>query len=73
MHSLLQGEHGSTRWQATISNNWGMLAQGNETGGKPTNIIDFVPFGEVPKNKIVTYASFVCDPCSLKDENGEYG
>lgn len=50
-----------------------MLAQGNETGGKPTNIIDFVPFGEVPKNKIVTYASFVCDPCSLKDENGEYG
>ena len=30
--------------------------------------MNFIPYNEVPQEKKVTYASFVYDHCSLKDE-----
>ena len=66
--ALLKGEHGETRWNPALSNEWGRLAQGNYNGVKSTDTIDFIPFTLVPKDKKTTYASFVCDHRPLKDE-----
>ena len=56
------------RWETALSNEWGRLAQGNVHGVQSTDTIDFVYYNEVPKNKDVTYASFVCDHRPLKSE-----
>ena len=55
-------------WLRALSNEWGRLADGNDFGVEATNTINFVPFSEVPKDKKVTYASFVCDERPLKKE-----
>ena len=68
LDKLLAGEHGNSRWNPALSNEWGRLAQGNNTGIECTNTIDFVPFSSVPQNKKVTYASFACDHRPLKAE-----
>ena len=43
-------------------------AQGNDSGVKSTDIIDFILKNEMPTNKLVTYANFVCDYKVLKSE-----
>ena len=65
---LLTGEHGTTRWQPAMSNEWGRLATGNEAGVEYTDTIEFIPYSDVPQEAKVTYASFVCDHCPLKSE-----
>ena len=50
-----------------MSNELGRLAQGiREVNGN--DVIDFIPFKEVPKDRIVTYANMVCDIRPLKTE-----
>ena len=44
-----------------MSNEIGRLAQGNDRGVKLTDTIDFIFKNEMPTDKIVTYANFVCD------------
>ena len=44
------------------------MAQDNVNGVESTDIIDFIPFSQVPANKKVTYASFACDHRPLKTE-----
>ena len=68
LDTLLGGENGDSRWQPALSNEWGRLAQGNDAGVAGTNTIKFVPYRDVPKEKKVTYVSFVCDHRPLKDE-----
>ena len=68
LDSLLQGPNGDTRWNPALSNEWGCLAQGNDAGVESTNTIDFISKQSVPTDNSITYASFACDHCPLKDE-----
>ena len=56
------------RWETALSNEWGRLAQGNIHGVAPTDTIQFIHFNQVPHDRDVTYASFVCDHRPLKSE-----
>ena len=55
-------------WSIALSNELGRLAQGVEDRVIGTDTIDFIPKNEVPHNKKVTYANFVCDYRPLKSE-----
>ena len=57
-----------TRWLAALSNEWGCLSNGNDTGVKSTNTLEYIFHHEVPTDKKVTYASYVCDHRPLKDK-----
>jgi hypothetical protein len=48
-------------WTRSAANKFGQLAQG--VGGRitGTNTIKFISVNDVPKNRTVTYAHFVCD------------
>ena len=65
--SLLKGKNSSV-WERSLSNEWGRLAQGNDNAIKGTDTIQFIFRHEVPADKKVTYASYVCDYRPLKDE-----
>ena len=49
--------HGPTRhvWENFFSNEWGRLLQGNTSGVRHTDTIDFVHKHEVPRDRDVTY------------------
>ena len=55
-------------WTKSLSNEWGRLAQGNDSGVHATDTIDFISKEEVPKNRDITYAMFVLDYRPLKSE-----
>ena len=65
--SLLVGED-KPLWVRSLSNEWGRLANGNTFGTIGTNTITFLPYGDVPRDRSVTYATFVCDVKPLKKE-----
>ena len=65
--SLIEGSN-SKIWMRSLSNEWGRLAQGNQNNINGTDTIDFIFQHEVPKEKDVTYATFVCDYRPLKEE-----
>jgi hypothetical protein len=65
--SLLKGKMKST-WSTAISNELGRLAQGIQDRVVPTDTISFIKKAEVPHNKKVTYANFICDYRPLKSE-----
>ena len=64
--SLLQKD--PSKWNRALSNEWGRLAQGNDTGVIGTDTIQFIFKHEVPDGRDVTYATFVCDYRPLKSE-----
>ncbi len=55
-------------WIRAISNEWGRLAQGNNEGVVYQDAIDFISKNDVPKDRDITYAQFVCDHRPLKSE-----
>ena len=55
-------------WLQALSNEFGRCAQGNDAGVRYTDAIEFIPKSEVPKDRKVTYVSFVCDERPLKTE-----
>ena len=55
-------------WGRALSNEWGRLAKGNKYGVQYTDTIAFITKNEVPLNRDVTYASFICDKQPLKPE-----
>ena len=55
-------------WEKALSNEWGRLAQGNVYGVNATDTIEFIQHTQVPKQRKITYASFVCDHRPLKSE-----
>ena len=55
-------------WSIALSNEFGRLAQGVADCVIGTNTIDFIPKNQVPNNKKVTYANFICDYRPLKSE-----
>ena len=48
-------------WKIGQSNEIGQLAQGVGDCVSGTDTIDFIRKSEVPANKKVTYANFICD------------
>ena len=56
-----------TIWKTALLNELGRLAQGI-WDIKGNDVIDFIKFNEVAKNRIVTYANIVCDMRPLKTE-----
>ena len=67
LESLLNGPD-RARWLKALSNEIGRLASGNIYGVKFTNTIKFIKKSDVPSDKTVTYATFVCDFRPLKSE-----
>jgi len=67
INSLLSGPD-SVIWNKSVSNEFGRLAQGNDTGIIGTDTIHFIHKSEVPIGKVVTYGNFICDICPLKSE-----
>ena len=65
--SLLKGTMRDT-WSVALSNELGRLAQGVEDRVIATDTIDFIPKNQVPRDKKVTYANFICDYRPLKSE-----
>ena len=65
--TLLKGNMGDT-WSIALSNELGRLAQGVEDRVIGADTINFIPKSQVPHNKKVTYANFVCDYRPLKSE-----
>lgn len=55
-------------WNLSGANEFGRLAQGVGGHTKGTNTIRFIYKHEVPKNKTVTYARFVCNERPQKKE-----
>jgi hypothetical protein len=55
-------------WKRSAANEFGRLA--HAVGGRVqgTNTIKFIPVADVPKNRTVTYARFVCDCRPQKSE-----
>ena len=56
------------KWEIGLSNEIGQLAQGIGDDVAGTDTIDFISKSEVPANKKVTYANFICDYQPLKTE-----
>ena len=55
-------------WEQALRNEWSRLAHGNDNGVPFTDTISFIEHSQVPSNKSVTYASFVCNHRPLKAE-----
>ena len=55
-------------WKKALSNELGCLAQGI-WDVKENNVIDFITYSEVPKDRIVTYSNMVCNIRPLKTGN----
>jgi hypothetical protein len=55
-------------WEISLSNEIGRLAQGVGNRVAGTDTIDFIQKNEVPANKKVAYANFICDYRPLKTE-----
>ena len=67
MKDLLRGPANDI-WSRSTSNEFGRLAQGNDFGVEGSDTIRFIAPHQVPFDRKVTYASFVCDYRPLKLE-----
>ena len=65
--SLRQGKNKDI-WNKALSNEWGRLAQGNTHGVVAQDALDFIHKYEIPPDRDITYAQFVCDHRPLKSE-----
>ena len=55
-------------WLQSLSNEWGRLAHGNDKGVHFNDAIEFVSQNDVPKDRAVTYATYVLDYIPLKSD-----
>ena len=67
INSLLNDKMKNT-WSVAIFNELGRLAQGVEDCVTATNNNSFIPKNQVPSNKKVSCANFICDYRPLKSE-----
>ena len=51
-----------------MSNELGRVAQGNDAGVKFTDCVEYISYNDVPKDRKVTYASFVADFRPTKED-----
>ena len=55
-------------WSKSLENELGRLSQGFKNRVTPQDALDFIRFSDVPQERKVTYANFVCDYRPLKAE-----
>ena len=55
-------------WETALAREWGRLAAGTVDNPTGTETIEFIHKSELPGDRDVTYASFVCDYRPLKDD-----
>ena len=67
IYSMLAGPKRGI-WTQSFSNEWGRLAQGNDDGVRSTDTIEFIYKYEVPKDRGVTYATYILGYRPLKTE-----
>ena len=67
MGLLLKGGN-STRWYGGLNNEWVRISQGNDYEIKGTDTLVYIQNKEIPKDRKITYRSFVCDYRTSKDE-----
>lgn len=67
LSKLLNGSNKKV-WNKALSNKIGRLTQGNDFGVKFTNCMTFIHHSQLPINRKVIYANFVCDHRPLKSE-----
>ena len=67
MQQLITGAD-KEKWLKVLSNKYSHLTQGNDHGIKGMDTIEFIPIAQLPNNKQITYASFVCNHHPLKEE-----
>jgi hypothetical protein len=60
-NKLITDPETQSTWKRSTANKFGRLAQGVGGRVQGTNTIKFIPVADVPKNRTVTYARFVCD------------
>ena len=65
--TLLKGKD-NTIWTRSLSNEWGRLLDGNDFGVQGTKTCHFISRTKVPRDRDVTYATYVCDVKPLKSE-----
>ena len=58
--SLLAGPHSAT-WWTTLSNALGQLTNGVHVRVCATNTICFIGWSNIPSDRKITYANFICD------------
>ena len=66
--SLLQDKQTTSIWSKALENELGRLAQGFQHRVKAQDAMDFIFHHDIPKDRKVTYANFVCDYRPLKSE-----
>ena len=59
-------------WTKSLSNEWVRLLNDNDHGVASINTIEYIESSQVPTDRKVTYASFVCDHRPLRPKHGEY-
>ena len=68
LDSLLQDKTTSPIWSAALENKLGQLSQGFQNRVKAQDAMDFIFHNEIPSDRKITYANFVCDYRPLKSE-----
>ena len=66
--SLLQDNTTNSIWSTALENEVGRLSQGFKDRVKAQDAMDFIYHNEIPTDRKVTYANFVCDYRPLKSE-----
>ena len=60
VNAFINGEQ-KDLWNQSINNELGRLAQGNNAGVRANDYIDFIHHRDVPNDRNITYANFVCN------------
>ena len=68
MDKLLLNTRTSSVWGPALENELGRLSQGFKNRVKAQDAMDFITFAEIPQDRKVTYANFICDYRPLKTE-----
>ena len=66
--ALLEDPITSQVWKPALENELGRLSQGFNNRVKAQDTIDFISYNEIPNDRKVTYANFICDYRPLKAE-----
>ena len=55
-------------WQPVLESELGTLSQGFNNRVKAQDAMEFIAYSDIPKDRNLRYANFICDYCPLKTE-----
>ena len=68
LQALLKDPTTTMVWSRSASNEFGRLMDGNKHGVVGTQAMEMIPLSDIPRDKVITYESMVCDFRPLKKE-----